>query len=44
MDVPRTDGHRLTPMVPDLPDTKVSRALTRTRTDLPEARVALVNQ
>lgn len=43
-DVLRTDGHRLVPMVPDAPETKVLRALTRTRKDLVEARVGLVNQ
>ena len=43
-DVIRTDGHRLRPLVPDSPETKVLRALTRTRKDLVEARVALVNQ
>lgn len=43
-DVLRTDGHRLSPMAPDSPETKVLRALTRTRKDLVEARVALENQ
>jgi transposase len=43
-DVLRTDGHRLTPLVPDSEPTKVLRALSRTRKDLVEARVALVNQ
>ncbi len=43
-DVLRTDHHRLVPMVADSVDTKVLRALTRTRKDLVEARVALENQ
>jgi len=43
-DVLRTDGHRLKPIQADAPETKVLRALTRTRKDLVEARVALVNQ
>jgi Transposase len=43
-DVLRTDGHRLRPLTPDSDPTKVLRALTRTRKDLQEARVALVNQ
>jgi len=43
-DVLRTDGHRLTPLTPDSDPTKILRALTRTRKDLQEARVALVNQ
>jgi hypothetical protein len=43
-DVLRTDGHRLAPLTPDSDPTKVLRALTRTRKDLQEARVALVNQ
>lgn len=43
-DVLRTDRHRLTPLRQDSPETKVLRALTRTRKDLVEARVALVNQ
>ncbi len=43
-DVVRTDGHRLKALVPDGPETKVMRALTRTRKDLVEARVALANQ
>ena len=43
-DVLRTDGHRLVPMAADAPETKVLRALTRTRKDLVEARVGLVNQ
>ena len=43
-DVLRTDAHRLVPMQPDSTETKVLRALTRTRKDLVEARVGLVNQ
>lgn len=43
-DVLRTDGHRLSPLTPDTPETKVLRALTRTRKDLVEARLALENQ
>lgn len=43
-DVLRTDRHRLQPMVPDGPQTRALRALTRTRKDLVKARVALVNQ
>lgn len=43
-DVLRTDGHRLAPMRSDSPETKVLRSLTRTRKDLVEARVGLVNQ
>lgn len=43
-DVVRTDRHRLHPMRQDAPDTKALRALTRTRKDLIEARVGLVNQ
>lgn len=43
-DVLRTDGHRLVPMTVDAPETKVLRALSRTRKDLVEARVGLVNQ
>jgi hypothetical protein len=39
----RTDGHRLAPD-PDSEPTKVLRALSRTRKDLQEARVALCNQ
>ena len=39
-----TDGHRLAPLTQDSDPTKVLRALTRTRKDLQEARVALVNQ
>jgi transposase len=43
-DVLRTDGHRLAPLTPDSEPTKVLRALSRTRKDLQEARVALCNQ
>lgn len=43
-DVLRTDRRRLVPMTTDSPQTKVLRALTRTRKDLVEARVGLVNQ
>jgi len=43
-DLLRTDHHRLAPLVPDGPATKALRALTRTRKDLVQARVALTNQ
>ncbi len=43
-DVLRTDRHRLAPLSIDTAETKVLRALTRTRKDIIEARVALVNQ
>jgi transposase len=43
-DVLRTDGHRLGSLTPDSDPTKVLRALSRTRKDLVEARVALCNQ
>lgn len=43
-DVLRTDGHRLTPLVPDSPETKALRAVSRTRRDLVRARVGLTNQ
>jgi transposase len=43
-DVLRTDGHRLAALTPDRDPTKIRRALSRTRKDLVEARVALVNQ
>lgn len=43
-DVLRTDRHRLRPMTPDSSETKALRAITRTRKDLVEARVALMNQ
>jgi transposase len=40
----RTDMHRLRVLSPDSDETKALRALTRTREDLVEARVALANQ
>lgn len=43
-DVLRTDGHRLQALTRDSADTAVLRALSRTRKDLVEARVGLVNQ
>ncbi|MPZ86640.1 MAG: IS110 family transposase [Nitriliruptorales bacterium] len=43
-DVLRTDGHRLTPLTPDSPQTLALRSAVRARTDLVEARVALCNQ
>jgi transposase len=43
-DVLRTDGHRLAPLTHDSDPTKILRALSRTRKDLQEARVALCNQ
>jgi transposase len=43
-DVLRTDGHRLARLPPDSDPTKILRALSRTRKDLQEARVALANQ
>lgn len=43
-DVLRTDGHRLTPLTQDSEATQVLRSLSRTRKQLVEARVALVNQ
>jgi transposase len=43
-DVLGTGGHHLTPLTCDSDPTKVLAALTRTRKDLQEARVALVNQ
>jgi transposase len=43
-DVLRTDGHRLTALSRDSEATAVLRALSRTRKDLIEARVGLVNQ
>jgi transposase len=43
-DVLRTDGHRLAPLTHDSDPTKVLRALSRTRKDLQQARVALCNQ
>ena len=43
-DLLRTDHHRLAPLVPDGGATKGLRALTRTRRDLVDARIALSNQ
>jgi transposase len=43
-DVLRTDGHRLAALTEDSEPTKVLRALSRTRKDVVEARVALCNQ
>lgn len=43
-DVLRTDGHRLQALARDSDATAVLRALSRTRKDLLEARVGLVNQ
>ena len=43
-DVLRTDGHRLAALARDSEATAVLRALSRTRKELVEARVALVNQ
>lgn len=43
-DVLRTDGHRLTPLTQDSDATQVLRALSRTRKQLVESRVGLVNQ
>ena len=43
-DVLRTDGHRLTPLTHDSEATRVLRALSRTRKQLVESRVGLVNQ
>jgi len=43
-DVLRTDGHRLQALTRDSAATAVLRALSRTRKDLVEARVGLVNQ
>ena len=43
-DVLRTDGHRLRPLSQDSDATRVLRALSRTRKQLVEARVGLVNQ
>jgi transposase len=43
-DVLRTDGHRLKPLSRDSEATQVLRALSRTRKQLVEARVGLVNQ
>lgn len=43
-DVLRTDGHRLAPLTQDNEATQVLRSLSRTRKQLVESRVALVNQ
>lgn len=43
-DVLRTDGHRLTPLTQDSDATQVLRSLSRTRKQLVDARVGLVNQ
>ena len=43
-DVLRTDGHRLAALTEDSEATQVLRSLTRTRKQLVEARVGLVNQ
>lgn len=43
-DVLRTDGHRLTPLAQDSDATQVLRSLSRTRKQLVDARVGLVNQ
>jgi transposase len=43
-DVLRTDGHRLAALTQDSDATQVLRALSRTRKQLVEARVGLVNQ
>ena len=43
-DVLRTDGHRLTPLTQDSAATQVLRALSRTRKQLVQSRVGLVNQ
>src|SRR3954470_17649243 len=43
-DVLRTDGHRLHPLTQDSAATQVLRALSRTRKQLVESRVGLVNQ
>ncbi|WGX99609.1 IS110 family transposase [Nocardioides sp. QY071] len=43
-DVLRTDGHRLTPLTQDSEATQVLRSLSRTRKQLVESRVGLVNQ
>jgi len=40
----RTDMHRFRPLEPDSDETKALRALTRTREDLVEQKVALANQ
>jgi transposase len=43
-DVLRTDGHRLSALAQDSDTTRVLRSLSRTRKQLVEARVGLVNQ
>jgi transposase len=43
-DVLRSDKRRLKPLKPDSSETRALRALTRTRKDLVEARVGLMNQ
>jgi transposase len=43
-DVLRTDGHRLTPLYPDSPQTLALRSAVRARHDLVSARVGLCNQ
>jgi transposase len=43
-DTLRTDGHRWRPLREDSDDTKALRALCRSRKDLVEARVAVINQ
>ena len=43
-DVLRTDRHRLTPLTQDSAATQVLRALSRTRKQLVESRVGLINQ
>lgn len=43
-DVLRTDGHRLTALTQDSDATQVLRSLSRTRKQLVEARIGLVNQ
>ena len=43
-DVLRTDGHRLAPLTQDNEATQVLRSLSRTRKQLVESRIALVNQ
>jgi transposase len=43
-DVLRTDRHRLTPLTQDSDATQVLRALSRTRKQLVESRIGLVNQ
>lgn len=43
-DLMRTDGHRFRALMPDGDETRALRALSRTREDLVQARVALANQ